>query len=462
MSVIDPSGFQINARMKTGDNKVYNLWLGGAADDANTGGQGFFRGAMSFVDLPIVSSIEYEMGMGYNGKISISIQATYEMGLALLESQLFTIGNICEVQIGYPRIGLFTPWFGGMNAKPSIRLAPDEGLTATLNIEGGGFSAVRSTASRQFQGQSYLQVIQSICDDHGLLLRTDPRDLAQQSDDPMNVQRDIPQGNQTDWVFMMGLVRSGLCDAYLQPDREESGRTALLVSKRTNMDRPRVRFNARGDADFFNVFPLFSFESEAPGVWLPRGSGTVRTNDISPDDRSEDNEVEVAPASTDATHTGEAVVAEGGRQVGDHRVEARAEPTETRTGERLPVSSRDFRTPGAVAQSHSQEQQRTAAIEANISTIGLPHVFPNDYIEIINFGIFGGVYKIESLTHRAEPGQWTTSMKLIANATNLDALNSILANNNVQNVNNQEAEQSEEAGSGGEISVEPEDPEGGS
>ena len=142
MSVIDPSGFQMNVRVRVSEEQIFNLWIGGAEGRSPAGAQtgaSFFSGPGVFDDLPIVTSVEMEMGLGLNGKVSVGISATSDLGLALLESRLFIIGNVVEVQLGYPKIGLFTPWFGGIQAKPSIQWDPNEGLTATMNVEGAGF-----------------------------------------------------------------------------------------------------------------------------------------------------------------------------------------------------------------------------------------------------------------------------------------------------------------------------------
>ena len=459
MTVLDPSGFQISARVRTAgdDSKIFNLWIGGGTGrfaDGKATNESFFRGERRYEDLPIVSSVEMEIGLGLAGKVSIGINTTYDMGLALLESQLFTIGNVGEVQIGYPRIGLFTPWFGGIMAKPSIRLGPDEGLVATLNVEGAAFSALRSVSNRQFRGKSYLQMAQEIADLHGWELRTVPHDLATLTDDPMNIERNISQGNMTDWRFIQSITRSGQCDAFIQPDRKVAGATALVIRKRSENPQPRLTLNARGDANFVDVFPLFTFESSAEGVWLPQGSGTIRCNDVDPDSRDE-GEVEVGPTTTSTPRTADAVVAEGGVQEGNTRVEMRAESTTERLGERLLCSPRDPRTPLEQLQSHSDEQQARGGINATTATVGLPQLFPGDFITIINMGIFSGNYGIQSLTHRGEPGMFSTSLTLLSNAIFAEQLASFLQDE-PQVINDQEPEEATDAGGGGSTEVESE------
>ena len=172
---LDPSGFQMIVRVRDDAGAEFLLWT-----NASSGGSGLTDGAraslggapmasagqLAGVDLPIVESVEIELNLGLNGKLTVNVAAPYDLGLRLLDSSLFKIGNVIEAQIGYPRSGRFTSWFSAMAAKPALRISGEDGLVATFNGEGGAFASLRSASSRSYEAQSYRQIIQFIADRH--------------------------------------------------------------------------------------------------------------------------------------------------------------------------------------------------------------------------------------------------------------------------------------------------------
>jgi hypothetical protein len=204
-----------------------------------------------------------------------------------------------------------------------------------------------------------------------------------------------------------------------------------------------------------NVFPVLSFESEGEGIWLPTGAGVIHWNDLDLDDRGL-HAHEVDPATLPVTRTADTSVGRGGGgQVGDTHVEVRRTPDAQTAGEVRVGSHRDPRGQPELSESHSAESQARGALSTKISSYGLPHVYPGDFISIINLGIFSGNYGILGLTHRAEAGSFSTSFDLLSNALLYDAVATILSAN-VEGVNDQPAVVQESATSGGGYNVEPE------
>lgn len=403
---LDPSGIQVSVRVSTQEH-TYNLWMRGAEGEDNAS---FWRaGADPYPDIPIVESVEMELNLGLNGKISIDIQATYDLGIQLLNSQLFTIGNTVEVQIGYPRMGRFTPWFAGMTAKPSIRFTPSDGLTGTLNIEGAGFAAIRGARARRYTG-SYRQILETLASEHEWDIEL-PDTVA---GDVLGASRVVEQNGRTDWAFIQMVTRSANCDASLEPSGD-SGRWTLRVRRREDWfgRRPNFTFVARGQVDWVSVFPILTFDSQAEGVWLPQDSGRLRASDIRLDDRETVTEEVSATEGTRVPATGDTVVAEGATTVGGHRVVLRQEGT---LGRILAIPSRDPRGVREGLVALSTESQIRGGISASISTFGMPDLFPGQLITLEGLGVFSGNYGIQSLSHRVAPGEWSTTMRLLSNA----------------------------------------------
>ena len=432
---IDPSGFNIYAQLVVADSgATFDLWTGGAdgTDRFNEGGDTyamnpgqFYRGGEVFIDIPVLQSISIELNLGLNGKINIEIAAPFDLGLALLESQLFTIGNAVEVQVGYPKTNRFTPWFNGMSAKPSIRIDPDSGLTATLNIEGAGFAALRSSGTDPFTNQSYQDVIQAVADRNDWDIEPpDVGNFSADSPDPYLVTRaSVSQGGATDFIFLRNVTRQAGLDFYLNPSPRRPGKTSVFLSRRDSVlgSAPRYTFVARGKSDFTDTFPLLSFESQAEGVWLPRGTGTVRSEDIDPFTRDCDPQ-EVSQATSSVTASGEGQVGDGGGVVGETHVRARRAADTQTLGEWHAASARDPMTPLERIRSHSTEQAMRGGINATITSFGIPDLVPTDVIAIDELGIFSGNYGIQGLTHNAAAGEWRMTMTLLSNAASLAAI----------------------------------------
>jgi len=447
--VIDPSGFQISVVLVTADGR-FPLWLRGATIGEGEDAISIFRGAeINLNDLPIVQGVDMDINLGLNGKVNVEIGAPFELGQALLQSQLFTIGNAIEVQIGYPKLSMFTPWFSTMAAKPSFSISPDEGLSATLNGEGGAFSSIRAGATTVYRNTNYARIIREIATGptNGWWLR-----IPQQGDpgsDQLYADRSVvSQGNLSDWSFIQILSRAADCDAYMAPPDSEGSPSVLYVVAREEYAtrRPRYTFLLRGNPDFVNYFPIFEFESSAEDVWLPRGSGPVRWADVNPDDRSEPEGTEDGEDQTRVG--GDAGPAGGSVEADDQTVSLigqRGVPGFA--GRFLSTSARDPRGQEAVARQERREQGMAGGLNATITTIGIPDIFPGDIIRLETAGIFDGNYAVQGLSHKAGEGEWTTSMRLLNNAMQLEAIHRSLSRF-FERANREEPERREEAGSG--------------
>lgn len=427
---IDPSGFNMEAQLYIADTgETFPLWIGGALgqtgrSDGELPGDvsGFFYGSQTFHDLPVLQSINIELNLGLNGKIAIEIGAPFDLGLALLESQLFTIGNTVQVRLGYPKLDRYTGWFGGMNAKPSLRIDPDSGLTATLNIEGAAFASIRSAGSDTFANRSYQNIMRTIAQRHGwdVIEPADDANFSAGDPDPYTVARQtVSQGYLSDFIFLQHIARQAGMDFWLGPS-PISSRTAVHLARRNVLlgTRPKYTFVARGRSDFVTTFPLFSFESQAEGVWLPRGAGLVRSADIVPDNREESAE-ESTPQEGSVTANAPAQVGDGGTEVGDVVSRARLEPDAQTAGEWYATSARDPMTPLERIRSHSTEQSMRGGINATISAFGIPDLVPTDVIRVEELGVFSGNYGVQGVSHQASAGEWKMTLTLLSNATAL-------------------------------------------
>lgn len=467
--VLDPSGFQMLVVLtspETGSRTP--LWMsdGGSSDGGLGGALAAGGGSVAAgggggdknKDLAIVESVQLELNMGLNGKITVEIAAPFDVGLDLLNNgELFKINNIIELQIGYPRLGRFTPWFAGLLAKPSLRISPDDGFTATLNGEGAAFASQRRKSQRTWQG-SYRSILETLAEEHGWDLKL-PDELGPLADD----RAQISQSNKTDWNFIQEICRAANCDVFLGVSREVLGKPLLVVGRREEWTkrRPVIVLGVRTLSDFRNVFPVLDFASESEGVWLPSAAGTAKSADIDVDSK-EDTAVSATTEKAEVARLGDASIkatekkaegqggvggaatnlasgaagsaigegaalvsasAGGGASAADIKAELIAQERDVRdAGDRIVVSSRDPRTPQQLVNSAHDEAAMRGGIQATVTTFGIPELFPTQVVAIAGLGVFDGPYGIEGLTHRAMPGEWTMTLRLLRNAFNQDMI----------------------------------------
>lgn len=436
---LDPAGFQISVVMNTPDGVRLPLWmksvdqgeggigaglagasgltqsLGGIGSGSGSSGGSLSGADLANLDLPIVESVSIELSLGLVGKVTVELTATYELGLKLLDSPFFCVGNTIEAQIGYPRSKRFTPWISAITGKPSLRISPDEGLTATLNGEGGAFAALRGVSGKTWEARSYRDIIEEIAVDHDWDFELPE---GAEVSEFLKTRAVVSQSQMTDWFFIQHLCLSSGCHAYIGPSPDK-GRFKLFVKERKSMlsGEPKVKFVSRGNSDFALVFPALEFETEAEFVWLPGGAVRTTTQDLDPDTKQVVSHDATAETSPDPALGDAGTPNSAKRKV--ESINAQLTHTEgtDRTGEFLMVSSRDPRGAAAVAQAHRDTLAIRGGVTAKITSFGIPELLPGDIVQTDAMGVFNGLYGINSLTHTANDSEWSMSMDVLNNAS---------------------------------------------
>lgn len=446
----DPAGFQISVVMNTPDGVRLPLWIksidqgeGGigagmasaAGSALSAGGMGAGTGAsggslsgadLANLDLPVVESASIEISLGLVGKVTVEVTATYELGLKLLDSPFFCIGNTIEVQIGYPRSKRFTPWISAITSKPSLRISPDEGLTATINGEGGAFAALRGVSGKTWEARSYREIIEEIAIEHDwdVSLPGDSvsaravENLGLEVSEFLKTRPVVSQSQMTDWFFIQHLCLASGCHAFIGPSPDK-GRFKLFVKERKSLlaAEPKVRLVSRGRSDFALVFPALEFETEAEFVWLPGGAVRTSTQDLDPDTKQIVSHDATAETSPDPALGDAGTPNSAKRKVESINAQLTHTDGTDRTGEFLVVSARDPRGASAVAQAHRDTLAIRGGVTAKVTTFGIPELLPGDIVQIDAMGVFNGLYGINSLTHTANDSEWSMSLDILNNAS---------------------------------------------
>lgn len=462
--VLDPSGFQIQVDVAYGGTR-YPLWTRSADSDSDLALQFLESGfdlSSSHVNLPIVESVEVEVSDGLSGSVTVSLSAPYELGIAILSSNILKIGNKVSVRIGYPRLSdpmQFTPWYTGQAKKPSIRISPEDGLSATINVDGGGFAAMRGSSSKTYTG-TYRQILREFADVHGWTVKF-PQDNI--DSDPLDEEREISQANKSNWRFLQEICRSAQCDAFIGPviGNREGVQLYVLRRKESYSKRPKFTFAMRGNPDFKTVFPVLSFESELEGIWLPRAAHGVTAADINPDTVEEQSATVKGDSSQVPAVGGEARPSTESFDEDGVKVSLGSpQNTPAERGEFLSVSYRDPRKQEQVVESHQHEAQVRASIQATVESFGIPNLFPEDIVRLDNVGILKGNYRVTGVSHRADSSEWMMSVTLVSNAirTNSIADEIILRPPKTNDEDPPESTGDATTGVDGSTEVEPEDP----
>jgi len=416
--VVDPSGFHIAAQLVT-ERGVFPLRVGGAQQR----GQSMFlgEGDQDILDVPVVERVSIDLNFGMVGTVSADVYAPFEISRAVLNSELFRIGNLLQVQIGYPSIGMYLPWFSGMTTKPSFRLDPQQGLTATITTQIGAFTAVRNSRSTVWEGRSYADIISEIADFPSNRWNVELPDDDKSGDvDPLYRQRaQVSQANQADWPFIYHLARTAGCEAALIYTAEQENKPTLRIRRRSEMfgGEPIYTFVMWGQIDMVNRFPLLNFETSGEGVWMPRGNAPIRYGDWNPDTQEEaGGSVTQEDRASKNQRLQEETLGVGTSE--------QLQGTETTVsgmseeGRFLPARSAERGRDGEDdAGQEADEDSCRGGITCTFSSVGLPFVFPGDLVRVLGVGdFFDGNYLVQGLGHEAAAGDWNMNFKCLTNA----------------------------------------------
>lgn len=478
MAAIDPSGIQISAVIRTTDGAQVDLWMantsggdgvGGVVGDTMSavgsvglGGAGSPDGSgsaeLESMDLPYVESVDVEISMGLSMRITLVFACPFEIGLKLLETSLFQVGNTIEVQMGYPRSDRFTPWFSAMMSKPSIRINGDEGLTVTINGDGGSMGAVRGASGKVYEGATYKEIIKEIADTHGWAtefpgdtgfdIASSLSSVGGVTGDPLDETHDrVSQEQLPDWFFLQKLARTAGCDAFLGPNKD--GKRTLYVKRRKDVlnGAPKYRLQMRGQVDYDVVFPILSFESEAEGVWLPGAAVEARTGDIDPDNGSVLDERASAETTQEAALGDAGVPTDGETKIEGEKQQLVAAGGGERTGEYVTSSKRDPRGQKQIIQAHRDESAIRGGVNAMVTIHAIPELLPSDIMEISGLGLFNSNYMVESMTFSANSAEFLAKLRLLNNASAAGLIDKVFLADAASS-NTETAPESDEVGSG--------------
>jgi hypothetical protein len=399
--------------LRSGGDPDVRFWFGdpGAAE-----------GSLQRSGLPWVRTVTVALAMNAVPTITFDIDTTYEEGIRLLDSTIFTVGNIVRVK-------LFTDddelgWFHGF-----IETGADS-LSVTPESVSGSISAkpIPTTAAAIVAGggptPSMIGVLQSAAESLGYQLEVGPGALRVASD--VGDDFEFAPGTATGMDIL-----SEVCSDYGLSYRVTSlseGVTVLVDSVESLYGlRPEVSLVMRPGARIAdpNVLPLLSISpTNASSVWQAASVSPISRGGYTAD-VTDEGDVSIRTVEPEQTEVpiGSEVMASpspSGDVVDVDGVEIDLDPASSVSpeGGSQRVRANSQQPPvGERAQQRMLEARRIGAEEgfqADLVTFGTSRVIPGDTVGVSGASRrYSGTYFVNAATHVVTEGWWESTFSTV-------------------------------------------------
>ncbi len=377
--------------------------------------------ALTQPDFPYLTGATIKLERGGPSQVSVSLEAPYDEGLILMESGLFSPGNVIEVRLGYPDDGVWTPWYYGMMLEPQVVVSPD-GVTATLSGEQTAM-VMRTSATRKWAKTSAKEIVTGILASYGLKAYFGDESTSLW-DMPMFF---VEQGGVSDWEFMKTLLGDHGLSFFFGTDANGAA-TCFIRSKDVG---PVRTYRMRGGFDTEKrLYPLLSFDASDPAgsaTWMAGASRGLRTADVDRDTKAVEEvtaDEETSPGSTTGARAlwgriadAGTVVARGGLNV------LRGLASEDEVGKFVHIPrGEDADEVGRLLHSKFDDVKSLAGMKATAATVGMPFQLPMEIVKLEGLSSrYDGLYTVEVVEHSWQGGLWDTSMEVVSGSYSADA-----------------------------------------
>ncbi len=379
---------------------AYHLW----------GDSGFEDDPM-MKDLPIVSSLEIDISDGGAAEINISLDMTYEQGIAFLNSELGLPYCNVEAWIDYPELGLSTARYYGAVQKPNITISPD-GVQITLPVKGSERSMMLRQVRSKWSEKYAKDVIEEIAKKYGKEVVYGEKAVWDMAVVPVQIDQQF----FSDWRMIQELVRMHQCEMYFgtNPETEKPALFIKSISEIRATD-PVKRFVMRGTVDpTVQIYPLLSFDSQTEWFFMAASSKGLISLDVDPNDKQISEET--VDGTTTATPSSSPKVLDGPTREGKASPVGQKEPAmdgENEVGQNISIPASD-KNRKLKMEGHYEQGAKRAGIAAACTTVGVPDLVPHECVQlVVTHGgpnsVIDGNYCISSVKHTANSSGWDMS-----------------------------------------------------
>ena len=399
-------------------------------------------------DFPFMSGVTIIAAMQAGGfgipTITVSFEAPYLEGLALLEGGCFRAGNKVAVRIGYVGDPLATPWYWGQlsNGGDGLTLT-DQGLSGSITAQALAESSWYDVPAADLTNKNILVLYAMIAQRMGCKLWMSPTAQAQatlRQPDPGSGPEawgNVP-ASRSAWEWLLYLNSSQMCNLdstiAFAPDgtrmlyvltktelsrggmRDADGMISEMIKRRTY----RMRGAVRPDID---EYPIFSWGPDPglakwDGMLPPGGAGATRAavlnpfsgKIVAPISKSQDQDEAVASVLEDPG-------AEGGPLSFDDFL-SELDP-DSWFGKDISVPAPQAVDDAAVkekakAVAKGRQGEGNAAQKATIASVGVPTEFPGNIINVAGCSRrYDDAYQVWNVTHNWAGGIWDMTLALL-------------------------------------------------
>lgn len=366
-----------------------------------------YEGDPYLKDLPVISSMEITLFMKMATEVSVSLDMTYEQGVAFLNSPLCWPRNSIEAWIGYPDIGVYSPRVYGQVLKPDVSISP-EGATITLVVRGTEYEMFRRRSTQSWKAASPDDIVTEIVERYGKKVEFTDEALANLME-PFNVS----QKQKTDWEFIKRLIESFGCTMHFGTNSKAEPTLFVMTQAEMLRKTPKKKFIMRGNFDVQKQqYPLLGFSSPTDWTWLAATSKSVVSMDIQMDDKK-DVKNEATQDKSTVPNSGIWMLA--GKVMDAIEDVAGTIPKflEDTAGKFIPMTSRDPTVQGRL-QERNDKAARDAGIQAECQTLGVADLIPGEMVELVvthggEGALLDGNYGVTEVKHSAGGDGWETN-----------------------------------------------------
>ncbi len=343
-------------------------------------------------------------------------------GAWLYNSAVLETGNIMVAQIAYPAYGISTRLYKGICGVPEVDDADDGFITATITASGFAVFALQATVGKAtFKGMPPLAVMNELATAAGFTTKVDVSRLNQEAQDILNAPPKTEKVNgtevpgpyevigasQTISSVLQRIAKSASCAIVYVADDRGAERIQLVPFATVVAADVKKRFVFRGaPRTGKNDHIGYGFKTESDMFWMP---GLARSKLVA------DIDAKSKKAVTTETGGGVQAVPSTGKGA---RANIAPKGADQKTGvaQDSAANTQDPQQAQVQAGAASELVSGAVGITASWSTPGYPlEIFERVDVTGIGqaFDMQGG-FVIQSTSHTAEGGQWTTEVTAYA------------------------------------------------
>lgn len=373
-------------------------------------------------DFPFITAVTVNFQQTWDvATISFTVDAPFQVGLAMLNSNMFRAGNQIEVVIGYPDGPKSHPFYGFLHqGGVGLELTPN-GLTGTVTchsyskvetyehalrtnnlkeaFEGAAIGSGRYKTVRYEGGADAAFAEFSNYKMTGFKVYSDVIELAHRLTNTWSV----PDADE----LLAGKVETLVVN--YGPDQKSGKPTRKFVMRGQFSEEggvftyPIDSFGPQMDSGWFVISP-----GSASGVQAPRvnDAGEVVTTEAKPEDSEEKaGQDEVA---ADAVEDRQVPAGEGGQEKQYNKQPGDKEATATFV---VPGAAEEWQE--VMLKNLQTHMARRDGWKANIVTVGIPDIRAQEVCEVLGMGtLYNGIWTIDGVTHQCALGNFTTTLQV--------------------------------------------------